>query len=125
MRLIRAASAAAVLLTVIIGLPAALVHLGHWPLTGLPSTEQWRDLPNDHRCGRRQPLGTGRTPPRRRHALARALRPQPRRTPTRRTSLDRPRSDRRRLDPPAATDRTAPRNRHGGGERLRRRTRRH
>ena len=46
MRLIRAAFAAAVLAVVIVGLPAALVHLGHWPITGLPTTQQWRALPS-------------------------------------------------------------------------------
>ena len=46
MRLIRAAVAAVVLAVVIAGLPLALVRLGHWPITGLPSIEQWRDLPS-------------------------------------------------------------------------------
>ncbi|MEY2422052.1 MAG: hypothetical protein QOI95_2119 [Acidimicrobiaceae bacterium] len=46
MRLVRAATAAVVLVVVIVGLPAALLHVGHWPITGLPTSEQWRDLPN-------------------------------------------------------------------------------
>jgi DNA-binding SARP family transcriptional activator/nucleoid-associated protein YgaU len=44
-RLLRGAGAAIVLLIVSIGVPAALVTWGRWPIHGVPTGEQLRDLP--------------------------------------------------------------------------------
>jgi nucleoid-associated protein YgaU len=42
---LRGAAAAVALLVLLVGVPLALIHWGDWPITGLPTGRQLRDLP--------------------------------------------------------------------------------
>jgi len=45
-RLARFAGAFVIVTTILLGIPAALIALGHWPITGFPTARQLSDLPD-------------------------------------------------------------------------------